>query len=758
MLKDIAILRSLTRLRQLPSALSFCYLKSMALRLCTGNEALAYGALRAGVTVVSGYPGTPSTEVLETIAVQTRALGIAGLHIEWSTNEKVALEVGAGAAFAGARALVTMKQVGLNVASDALMTLPYLSVRGGLVLIVADDPGPISSQTEQDTRQFAAFAKVPILDPSNPEEALAMVPYAFDLSERFATPVIIRPTTRVCHGSTALDSTFEYVPQTIRGFERGPQWVIMPQRAFEGHRKILMRLAQVAEEFSTAEFTTITEVHSCAPVKSGVPVEAGAPVKAGVPARRGIIAGGISYAYVCDVLDILAHHELGQIDPTVAFPDLSCSQASRREPLRLGKIGTPFPFPKARALAFLEGLEAVLVVEELEPVIERELLQLVGAYRLPTQILGKLSGHTTQAGENSIDIIAQLVSDFCAMTLSESAQKVREGDATLHSLGQGLRAAVSIGPASAAFQFPEQGLKPAVVPTPPLEDVDLPSRPPVLCAGCPHRASFYAVKRALRGRKAIFSGDIGCYTLGNALPLDMVDSCVCMGAGFTVPQGMERAQPEIPHLGFLGDSTFFASGLTGVVNAVYNRSRVTFCVLDNSTTAMTGFQPHPGTGVSLGTLLAQNAPVDAHRQADASPQTDAGKQADTPTQIDAEHALRIPDILRALGVRQVTQVDPFDQTQAMCAVREAVNFDGPSAVIFKAPCITVVPPKPQPHLRGELCTNCKACIRAIGCPALVARKGRVALDETRCYGCALCVSLCPTGAIQPYETSRNHGA
>jgi indolepyruvate ferredoxin oxidoreductase alpha subunit len=637
--------------------------------LCMGNQALALGALRAGVNVVSGYPGTPSSEVLETVAAQVHARGLTGLHVEWSTNEKAALEVGAGAAFAGARALVTMKQVGLNVALDALMSLPYLGVKGGLVLIVADDPGPISSQTEQDTRLIAAFAKVPVLDPSTPEEAFAMVQSAFELSERHATPVIVRPTTRICHGTAPLDTSLSFVPHQASGFERSPRWVVFPRRAFEGHLEILARLPRIAAEFSAIAFNTIENTHASA------------------PAHLGIAAGGISYAYLCDALASL----------------------EQPGPLRLFKVGTPFPFPEARALAFLDGLSEVLVFEELEPVIERELLQLVGTHHLPVKILGKLTGHTTRAGENSVPAIAGQLAAFCDIAASLEPLDVTPGASTADVVTD------------------------AASPEPP----ELPPRPPVLCAGCPHRASFIAVKRALRGRRAVFSGDIGCYTLGNAQPLDMVDTCVCMGAGFTIPQGMDWVQPDVVHLGFVGDSTFFASGLTGVANAVYNRSKVTFCVLDNSTTAMTGSQPHPGTGMRMGIDYASQSTGDDARESALR---------------DAQHALRIPGILRALGVEYVVEVDPYDQGQALEAVRAAVDIDGPSAIVFKAPCITVAPPRPQPVVYTGACTNCKGCIRSIGCPALVVRDGQVTIDKTLCYGCGLCVDFCSFNAIIPAPT------
>jgi len=410
----------------------------MTVELLMGNQAIALGAIRAGVEVVTGYPGTPSTEVLETVAAQNPG----HIYVEWSVNEKVALEVAAGAAYAGRRSLVTMKQVGLNVASDPLMSLSYIGIKGGMVVMVADDPGPISSQTEQDTRHFARFSKLPVFDPSTPEEAFAMIGDAFDYSEKYSTPVLFRPTTRICHACAAVQWDGYIRPSTAQGFTKSSQWVIFPALSYRAHLNIAKRNPQIAEDFAGYTYNLL----------SG-------------EGKMGIAAGGISYAYVKEALRLL--------------PEASC---------RLLKIATPHPFPEKLALKFLNGLDEVLVLEELDPVIERELVFICGKYRLPVNIRGKLTGDTNQAGENSTESAARQIANFLGLT----------------------------------------------APQPATEDADKPSlpvRPPVLCAGCPHRASFYAVKEAMRGHKAVFTGDIGCYTLGNAMPLAMVDTCLCMGAG-----------------------------------------------------------------------------------------------------------------------------------------------------------------------------------------------------------------------------------
>ena len=463
--------------------------------LLMGNEAIALGALRAGVTVAAGYPGTPSSEVLETLAKQGRD----GVYVEWSVNEKSAMEVGAGAAMSGARVLVTMKQVGLNVASDPLMSLNYIGVKGGMVVMVADDPGPISSQTEQDTRHFGRHAKLAVFDPSSAEEAYGMIADAFACSERIGRPVLFRPTTRVCHSYASVTLQDDLSVPRAGGFHKdGGRWVIFPRLAHANHIKIEETLRSLADEFSDYPGNELSG--------SG---------------KLGIASGGVSWRYVLESLrGVSAEH-------------------------RLLKVAT-VPFPAGLGERFLRGLDEVLVVEELDPVIERELIFICGRRGLNVTVRGKLSGDMPNAGENTPDGVRRAVRAF----LGEARETVNSSDCeTAGEMAQ----------------------------TPPA----LPVRPPTLCAGCPHRASFFAVKEAAAGRKAVFSGDIGCYTLGNALPLDMVDTCLCMGAGITVAQGINRVEPETANFAFIGDSTFFHTGIPGVINAVYNGAEIIVAVLDN---------------------------------------------------------------------------------------------------------------------------------------------------------------------------------
>ena len=596
-----------------------------------GNEAIALGALAAGVNVVAGYPGTPSTEVLETVAKRRGE----NTYVEWSINEKAAMEVAAGAAYAGARAMVTCKQVGLNVASDPLMSLEYVGVKGGLVVMVADDPGPISSQTEQDTRTFAQFAKVPVFDPSSVGEAYGMVQEAFELSERLGSPVILRATTRVDHGYEAMSvaDEAEWKVTAPEGFIKDPsRWVIFPRLSQMNHAKIEARNAALADDYSDSD---------CNFVEEGV----------GEYATKGIATHGISYAYVSENLDDINRP-------------------------RVLRVGVPFPFPERRAAEFLEGLDEVLCVEELDPVIERELIRVCGRFGISCRIRGKLTGDIQPSGENSVE-----------------------------SVGAAIDAFLGIEPAPIDLTSPAP---------------QLPVRPPVLCAGCPHRASFYAVKRAMGTKKTIFCGDIGCYTLGNAKPLDMCDTCLCMGAGINIAQGVWRIEPDTTCFAFVGDSTFFASGITGVVNAVYNQANMTLVVLDNSTTAMTGHQPHPGTGCTMMGDVVDKVSIEA--------------------------------ILRAIGLTTVETVNPLDHAKAVETVKRVAAEPGVKAIIFKSPCVVLAKPQGKCEVDGDLCVGCQHCISELGCPAIfLDENGLAKIDETLCVGCTLCEQICPMGAISGGE-------
>lgn len=603
-----------------------------------GNQAIALGAIRAGVRLVCGYPGTPSTEVLETVARNNQDKKI---YVEWSVNEKAALEVAAGAAMSGARALVTMKQVGLNVASDPLMSLAYVGVEGGMVVLAADDPGPMSSQTEQDTRVFGLFSRLPVFDPASPEEAYLMIADAFAFSEKYHTPVLFRPTTRVCHGSAVIDLLDPIEVPEPKGFEKDTKrWVIFPRSSYENHLLIEKRNPALGREFGSFWGNRLEDI----PAKNMENADV-----------WGVVAGGVSYAYAKEAISLLPKHPA----------------------IRLLKIATPHPFPEEPAAELLTSCHKVLAAEELSPMLERELQIVAGKRHISVEISGKQDGIMPAAGENNVDILLAALTKWLGLP---------------------------------------EGKEPAP------DTAAVPTRPCVLCAGCPHRGAFYSVKQAMRGKKAIFCGDIGCYTLGNAQPLDMVDTCLCMGADVTMAQGLARENPEAVCFSFIGDSTFFASGITGVVNAVYNQTKIVLIVLDNSTTAMTGHQPHPGTGR---TMMGGEYP-----------------------------AVSIEKLLESLGI-PVTVADPLNIADSVAAVKAAAEAAGPAAIIFRSPCIALSKPSAGYTVDQDKCSRCHICTEKLGCPAIAPDgKGGVVVEPSLCFGCGLCAQVCPRGALVRKEGDR----
>ncbi|KKH99529.1 indolepyruvate oxidoreductase [Methanosarcina sp. 1.H.T.1A.1] len=609
-------------------------------KLLMGNEAIALGAIEAGVQVVTGYPGTPSTEALETIL---RYADRCGIYTEWSSNEKVALETAVGAAYSGANVLVTMKQVGLNVASDPLMSLTYIGVKGALVLLVADDPGPHSSQTEQDTRAFGHFANIPVLDPANPQEAYELTKLAFELSHEFEIPVILRTTTRVSHSCGDVElAAAEPAPveASCEGFIKDRRWTIFPRLTAERHPWLENVQVQLSERFSGLPYNSVSG--------SG---------------KIGIIASGVSALYVKEAVK------------------------GFEEVFTLFRVGTVYPFPEKAALSFLKGIEKLIVVEELDPYLEEQALQLVGKAHLPVDIYGKKNGFFPVSGEYNVDIVIDSVNKVLA-DLGETA---------------------SLSHASPAILRGE---------LPPL-----PVRAPTLCAGCMHRTVFYAFKQAAKQLKknsqveTIFSGDIGCYTLGNAHPLNMVDTCLCMGAGMSIAGGLSRTNPEAKQVAFIGDSTFFHSGIPAVVNAVYNGADVTLAVLDNRTTAMTGHQPHPGIGVT-----ALGSP---------------------------SKAIDIAGVVRSCGVEFVRTVETGSLENCVEAAKEAMEFKGPSAVVFKGKCVGITKSFTRFAIDPDSCTGCGFCVKQLGCPAIFLPAGEdKPLIQDSCSGCGLCAQICPSGAIR----------
>lgn len=581
--------------------------------LLSGNEAIAQGARAAGVHFASAYPGTPSTEILENIA------RIPGIKAQWSPNEKVAFEVATGASFGGARAICCMKHVGVNVAADPLMTLSYTGVKGGFVLVSADDPEMHSSQNEQDNRMYAKFAKIPMLEPSDSQECYDWVEEAMEISEHFDTPVLFRVTTRISHSMGAVKIR-EWKDLPVTGFEVDiAKYVMMPNFAKPRHQVVLKRL-EALKQFS--EETPL----NC--------IEWG-------DKKVGVVTSGVSYQHAKEAL------------PEASF----------------FKLGFSYPMPLKKIADFASQVDRLIVVEELEPFIEEGL---------------KAAGIACE-GKKYFPVFGEL-----NPTLTEKGY----ADAGLTEI-----AAVS-------------DMEPAnVIP-----------RPPVLCPGCSHRSVFYALKRM----GAHVTGDIGCYTLAALPPLESLHTCVCMGASIGVSNGLAQVDgSNRPLFAVIGDSTFLHSGITGLLDAVYNRANVNIIILDNRITAMTGGQVHPATGRTLS--------------------GEETKEVDFIT------------LVKALGVDHVVEFDPYDHNGVRQVLKEAADHDGVSVLVTTRPCM-LFPKKRtgEPYMIvEEECNGCGVCLK-IGCPA-ISHSGKFtekelaipAIDHTLCTGCDLCSIICPVSCIYP---------
>ena len=567
-----------------------------------GNEAIARGAYEAGVKVSAAYPGTPSTEISEHIALYEE------IYAEWSPNEKVAAEVAIGASISGVRAMASMKHVGLNVASDPLYTVSYSGVNGGLVLVAADDPGLYSSQNEQDTRCVARAAMVPVLEPSDSQEAKDFVKFAYELSEKYDTPVIVRTTTRLAHSQGTVTMEERIVPED-KVYERNPaKFVMMPANAIGRHVYVEQRMKALAEDGS--KFSINRAEYNDTSI--------------------GFITSGIPYQYVKE----------------------ACPNAS------VLKLGMVHPLPKKLIEEFASKVDKLYIFEELEPVVEEQ-VKSWGIRAIGKELF-------TVQGEYSANMIREKV-------LKENLQNK--------------------------------------------EPATVPSRPPILCPGCPHRSVFSVLKRL--GIHA--AGDIGCYTLGAVPPLSVIDTTICMGASISTLHGMEKAKGKAyikNWVAVIGDSTFMHTGVNSLMNMVYNQGTGTVIILDNSTTGMTGHQDHAATGKTLKgqTVLA----------------------------------ISIYDLCKSMGIEHVVEVDAFDTAQLERIIKEETAADAVSVIITKAPCVllkgNVFPYKCQPV--EDQCKKCGMCLKP-GCPALTKKAdGTIAIDDTMCNGCGLCEQLCKFGAIR----------
>lgn len=565
-------------------------------KLLLGDFAVARGAWEAGVSVAAAYPGTPSTEITEELARYDE------VYSEWSPNEKVALEVGIGASLRGARTIVSMKHVGLNVACDPLFTASYTGVNGGLVIAVADDPSVFSSQNEQDTRLTAVSAQIPVLEPSDSQEAKDFTKYAFEFSEKYDTPVILRITTRVAHSQSLVE--LEDRRETgVRAYERNiAKYVMMPANARVKHTTVEARMERISNDFNAFPVNRIEQGSK----------------------DLGIICAGGVYQYVKE-----------------ALPDAS-----------ILKLGTVWPLPYSLIEEFAKSVKRCIVAEELAPHLE-------------TQI--KAHGIKVE-GKN----LFPLCGEFSAKLIREKV------------LGQAVQ----------------------------VKAEPVPARPPVLCAGCPHRGVFYILSKL----KLNVLGDIGCYTLGAVPPLGSMDAVVCMGASIGMAIGFDKADADAHKhsVAVIGDSTFIHSGITGLIDAVYNKARVTVVILDNRTTGMTGHQNHPATGKTI-------------------------KNEQT-------YELNLEQVCRAVGVQDVVTVDPGDLTATEQAIKSALQRDEVSVVIAKKPCVLLTKKLYRGFKVNERCKKCKACLK-LGCPAIVNGKEGITIDGSLCTECGLCQGVCKFGAI-----------
>ena len=605
--------------------------------LLLGNEAIVRGILEAGISVVTTYPGTPASEIGDTTSELAKE---AGLYMEYSTNEIVAVEVAAGAANCGVRALTAMKHVGLNVAADAVMTLAYVGVKAGHVIVTADDPECYSSQNEQDNRFYALLSNLPCLEPSDPQEAKEMVVAAVELSERLGLPVLLRTTTRVNHTRGPV-SYGQIVKPNLKGeFVRDMKRMVMvPAFARPQHASLLEKMKEAAQISEKSPYNKITRRG-----KSGI----------------GIISSSSAYNYAAEAVDTL------KLDASVL------------------KLGVTHPLPEKKIAEYLKSHRRIVVVEELEPYLEMQVKGIAKDYAPNLEIYGKMrKPYFARKGELSTQAVlaglAEILNEKVPTNTKEIAEKLS------------------------------------------MISKDLPSRPPMLCAGCPHRASFY-ITRKVGGEETIYPTDIGCYALGAAAPLSVGDILVCMGSSISTAQGISKVTGRNT-IAIVGDSTFFHATLSGLVNAVYNNSKVVLVVLDNQTTAMTGNQPHPGTGVT-----GMHSP--------------------------SEKVL-IENVARGIGVKYVRVVNPFETREAESVLKEALKQSGPAVVVFRAPCALMA--AREKRRKGiavsacrisDKCSNCMVCVKVLGCPALTVEEGQVRIISDLCSACGLCAYVCPYKAIE----------
>jgi indolepyruvate ferredoxin oxidoreductase alpha subunit len=597
-----------------------------------GNEAVVRGALENGISVAATYPGTPSSEIGDVFMDVAKD---AGMYFEFSTNEKVALEVAAAAAASGLRSFVWMKHVGLNVASDSFMSIAYTKINAGMVVLTADDPSMWSSQNEQDNRWYARLGNTPMLEPSSPQEMKDLMKYAYEISEKSGLAVLMRTTTRISHMRGIVTVGEVHVGKKKGEFVKDPlRFVPMPAPAYAAHKRIIATLAELAHD---ADVSPLNKVYG----KGG---------------KLGIITSGPTFNYAMDVVDEY---------------DLKADVL---------KLTFTYPFPEKAVLDFIKDHEAILVAEEVDPIAEKEVFAILGKNGLVRKIYGKLDGTMPMAYEYSTDILKAAISKALGITLPE---------------------------------------KIAIT-----SDLKLPVRPPVWCPGCGHRAMYYATKAAIEHlgiTNAVYPSDIGCYTLSAAAPYKMADYLTSMGSSIGLASGLSVATDQ-KIVGFIGDSTFFHSGMPPLVNAVHAARKLVIVVLDNRITAMTGGQPNPGIPLNGMGEVAPEVSIEA--------------------------------IATAIGVGFVKTVDPANLAAAQTVMEEALGFDGVAVVVARHPCVMIK--SKDKSTRQKLvftvdkakCNKCKICVTRFACPAMfIDEDGTIAIDQALCNGCAVCVQVCPEKAI-----------
>jgi indolepyruvate ferredoxin oxidoreductase alpha subunit len=602
--------------------------------LLLGNEAIARGAIEAGVAFTSTYPGTPSSEISTNFFQMARE---SELYFEYSTNEKIAMEVAAAAANSGVRSMCVMKHVGVNVAADALMTLAYVGVKGGMVIVSADDPFMFSSQNEQDNRYYAKMSGLPMVEPSSVAEAKELVSYAFDLSEKLNEPVLFRTTTRINH-STGIVTLGNIKKPIAKGdFVKDPlNLVTVPAVARKLHVKLLENYDKALQLTEASEYNLI----------SG-------------KGNWGIICNGVSYNYVND-----------------AIKDLNLA-----DKIKVLRIGFSHPLPSNQIKEFLKICEKVLIVEEGEPYMEEAVKAMAQEEGLTLPIKGKAK-------------------DLFTRLYEYNPRQVRQCIATCFGLDYTPGASVDVSD------------------VPPV-----PQRPPTLCAGCSHRATYLEVKKAAEGMETVYPTDIGCYTLGLLPPLSTADFLLCMGSSVGTSGGFSQVTDK-KVVAFIGDSTFFHSGIPGLINGVYNNHNFTLVILDNGTTAMTGHQPHPGVDM-------------------------------TKLKLEGYGRVSIEAVVKAIGVKHVTVIKPYKVKKSTETIKEALNYKGVSVIISEEPCALYAKalkmPQRKPFRVSDKCKDHRECINQMACPAFYIWDEKVNIDPDLCTGCAVCAQICPENAILPVK-------